>query len=256
MFINTLDDELVSIITPAYNSEKVIMDSINSVIGQSYNKWEMLIADDCSSDGTASIVSHAARDDSRVRLISCKVNGGPAKARNASLALARGRWLAFLDSDDVWLPTKLEDTLNFARLNDSALTYTGYRRISHDKFMLGSYKEALPAMTYNQLLGNTIIATSTVMVDRLKTGPFYMKDTYYDDFACWLEILNRGFIAQGLNKDLMRYRVVEGSVSRNKIRSAVQVWRAYRDIESLGLISSVKFFFSYAYNSYLKYRYF
>lgn len=246
-------DDLVSIITPAYRVEKIVQETIDSVIAQTYGNWEMLVADDCSPDGTASVVFAAAKVDSRVRLVRCKTNGGPAAARNAALAEARGRWVAFLDSDDLWLPEKLEETIRHAVACRSALTYTGFRRISHDQMSIGDYVYVPSSLDYHQLLGNTAIATSTVLIDRNMVGDISMKRVYYDDFVCWLDILKMGFVAHGLNKDLMRYRVVANSVSRNKRRSAIEVWKIYRQVEKFGFILSTWFFLNYAFNAYKKY---
>lgn len=247
-------NDLVSIIMPAYRVESIIEDSINSVISQTYQNWELLVADDCSPDATASVVASASERDSRVRLIQCKVNGGPAVARNAALAEARGRWIAFLDSDDLWLPDKLEETIQYALANRSALTYTGFRRISFDKKLTGDYISVPRSLTYSQLLGNTAIATSTVLLDRQLVGDICMKNVYYDDFVCWLGVLSKEGIAYGLNKDLMRYRVVANSVSRNKRRSAFEVWKIYTQVEKLGYIRSTWSFLNYAFNAFVKYR--
>lgn len=252
----SFDDELVSIITPAYRVQAVVRETIDSVIQQTYPKWEMLIADDCSPDGTAAVIAAAATDDPRVRLIRCEVNGGPAAARNAALGQARGRWIAFLDSDDLWLPTKLADSMEFATSQKSALTFTGFRRISFDGQKIGKYISVPKNLPYSKLLGNTAIATSTVLIDRRMTGEFTMKNVYYDDFACWLEILKTGLKAHGLNKDLMRYRVVTNSVSRNKRRSASEVWKIYRQVEKINLACSAWYFMRYALNAILKYRIF
>ena len=248
-----VDDGLISIITPAFRVENIIKDAIDSVICQTYKKWEMLVADDFSPDGTASVVSALATRDARVQLIRCKVNGGPAAARNTALSAARGRGVAFLDSDDFWLPNKLEETINHAVTNHSALTYTGFRRISYDGAHTGGYISVPATLTYKQLLGNTAIATSTVLIDRYLVGDFTMKRVFYDDFACWLDILKKGFTAYGLNKDLMRYRVVSNSVSRNKLRSAVEVWKTYRQVEKLGLFRSSWYFSNYSLNGCRKY---
>lgn len=252
--MRNLEDDLVSIITPAYRVEKIIKDTIDSVRAQTYKNWEMLIADDCSPDKTATVISNATKIDSRIRLIQCKENGGPASARNAALAEAGGRWIAFLDSDDLWLPEKLEESIRHATKNNSALTFTGFSRISYDGTKTGRYIPVPQVLTYHQLLGNTAIATSTVIIDRSLVGSFSMEKVYYDDFVCWLEILKKGFKAHGLNKDLMRYRVVAGSVSRNKRRSATEVWKVYRQVENLGLVNSVWHFLRYALNGLKKYR--
>jgi len=248
--------EIVSIITPAYKASAYIDETIGSVLAQTHQNWELLIADDCSPDNTSEIVSRWATIDSRIKLIKMERNGGPAAARNGALAQARGRWIAFLDSDDLWLPRKLERTLNVAKANGSALVFTGFRRITADSSHTGRYIGVPQSLSYHQLLGNTAIATSTVVLDRQQTGDIRMRSTYYDDFDCWLQILKRGLRATGIDEDLMRYRVMHQSVSRNKRRSAMHVWRAYRDLEGLDPISSAWFFANYGFRAWLKYRHF
>jgi teichuronic acid biosynthesis glycosyltransferase TuaG len=250
-----MSDNLVSIITPAYRAAGVIGETIESVLAQTHGDWEMLIAEDCGPDDTRDVVREWQARDPRVRLIEMEGNGGPAEARNAALGQARGRWLAFLDSDDVWLPNKLERQLAFhRRLGDAKISFTGFRRISADGGKVGRFIQVPGKLNYRQLLGNTAIATSTVLVDRLQTGDFIMRKTYYDDFACWLSLLKSGGYAAGLNEDLMRYRVMDGSVSRDKGHSARQVWLAYRNIEQLGRIASAWNFARYAIRAWLKYR--
>ncbi len=217
----------------------------------------MLIAEDCGPNDTRNIVREISRKEPRVKLIEPQTNGGPAAARNHALARARGRWVAFLDSDDLWVPDKLERQLAFhARHPHAAISFTGFRRISADGSREGTYIPVPERLTYRGLLGNTAIATSSVLVDRAVTGPFTMRETYYDDFACWLSLLKCGAIAVGLDEDLMRYRVMEASVSRDKRNSAWQVWRAYREIEKLGRLASAWYFSLYAARALHKYRHF
>lgn len=247
--------DLVSIITPAYKAAKVIGETIRSVQAQTWPEWEMLITEDCGPDDTREVVRGYAREDSRITLIEPAANGGPAAARNHSLAAARGRWIAFLDSDDMWLPEKLERQLNFHEAHPGAtISYTGYRRISADGSELGHYVSVPRRLDYRGVLGNTAITTSTVIVDSAASGPFRMKQTYYDDFACWLELLRPGGYAVGLDEDLMRYRVLEASVSRDKGNSARQVWNTYREVEGLGPLPSAWYFAQYAARAALKYR--
>lgn len=247
-------DKLVSIIVPAYKATSTVEATIRSVLAQTYADWEMLIADDCSPDNTREVIAAWAARDPRIRLIAMEKNGGPAAARNGALAQAQGRWIAFLDSDDLWLPRKLERSLAHARATGAALVFTGFRRISFDDARTGGYIAVPPSLTYRQLLGNTAIATSTVLLDRHLCGEVRMKRTYYDDFACWLDILKKGLTARGLDEDLMRYRVMPRSVSRNKRRSAQEVWKAYRTVEQLGLLASAWHFGNYAWNAWRKYR--
>jgi teichuronic acid biosynthesis glycosyltransferase TuaG len=251
-----MKQDLVSIITPAYKAAAYIGQTIESVLAQTHGEWEMLIADDCSPDDTRAVVASWAARDARVRLIAMPKNGGPAAARNGALAQAQGRWIAFLDSDDLWLPSKLEHSIAHAQANAAALVFTGFRRISFDGARTGDYISVPRTLSYRQLLGNTAIATSTVLLDRAQCGDVRMKPVFYDDFACWLEILKRGFVAHGLDEDLMRYRVMPASVSRNKKRSAQEVWKAYRQVEHLGPVASAWHFASYALNALRKYRQF
>ena len=248
-------DDLVSVITPAYKAAAVIEQAISSVQAQSHTSWELLIAEDCGPDHTREIVRRYSAADPRIRLIEPERNGGPAEARNHALAYAKGRWIAFLDSDDHWLPDKLLRQIAFHRRHpDAVISFTGFRRISADGSQTGDYIPVPAVMNYRQLLGNTAIATSTVVVNRRLSGEFRMKKTYYDDFACWLALLKDGGRAVGLNEDLMRYRVMEASVSRDKGRSAKQVWKAYREIEGLGPVPSAWYFAQYATRALSKYR--
>jgi len=251
-----MTDDLVSIITPAYRAAHVIGDTVRSVLAQTHGNWELLIAEDCSPDDTRQVVRGWTEADPRIRLIEMPRNGGPAAARNAALEQARGRWLAFLDSDDLWLPTKLERTIAFARKRDAAFAFTGFRRISADGSRTGRYIGVPPRLTYRQLLGNTAIATSTVLLDARRVGTIRMRKTYYDDFHCWLQILKQGHVAFGLDEDLMRYRVLDRSVSRNKRRSARHVWAAYHDLEQFGFAKSLWYFSQYAVRGFMKYRQF
>ena len=244
---------MVSIITPAFRAADIVGETIQSVLDQTYTNWEMLIADDCSPDNTRQIIREWCARDDRIKLIELERNGGPAMARNAALERASGRWIAFLDSDDLWLPKKLERSIDHACRNDAVLVFTGFRRISANAKVLGRYIGVPSSLSYRQLLGNTAIATSTVLIDRSRAGNIRMRKTYYDDFDCWLQILKQGHVALGLNEDLMRYRVMNASVSRNKHHSAKMVWRAYRDLEKLSIPSAAWYFVNYACRSVLKY---
>ena len=245
--------DLVSIVTPAYKAEKTVAETIRSVQAQSYPHWEMLVVDDGSPDGTAEVVTALAASDPRVRLIR-QANAGPAMARQKALDHAAGRYIAFLDSDDLWLPEKLTRQLAFMQAHHAALSFTAFRRIQADGSGLGHLIRIPPKMTYRRLLGNTAIATSTVLVDRSLTGDFRMTKTYYDDFVLWLGLLKRGHVAWGLAEDLMRYRVMGGSVSRNKVKSARMVWQTYREIERLAAPVAAIHFARYALHAWRKYR--
>lgn len=247
-------NDLVSIVTPAYNAASFVEETIRSVLAQTYQNWEMLIVDDCSRDSTAAIVEKWAQADKRIHLIRHEVNRRASGARETALEAARGRYIAFLDSDDLWMPEKLARQLGFMRECEAALTYTSFRRISQDGSTVGDEIAVPRSLTYRQLLGNTAIATSTAIVDREKTGPFHITHTYYDDFALWATLLKRGFTAYGLREDLMRYRVVNNSLSRNKGKSSMKVWQAYRQVEQLNPVAAAWYFVHYVWNAVLKYR--
>jgi len=245
---------LVSVITPAYNAARFIEETVRSVLSQSFPDFEMLVVDDCSPDETAAIVGRLAAQDRRVTVLRHPRNLGPAAAREAAIEAARGRYIAFLDSDDLWLPDKLEVQLRFMEEVGAVISYTQYRRITDSGRVISGPVPVPSRLDYRQLLRNTAMATSTVIVDRDRTGSFRMTRTYYDDFALWLDILRRGFVAHGLLRDLVRYRVVAGSVSRNKLRSAWHVWRLYRDIEHLTSADALWCSLRRAWNGYRRYR--
>lgn len=226
----------VSIIPPTFNAGRFIGETIRSVQAQTYREWEMLIADDCSTDDTRAVVEAFATRDPRIVLIRQPRQQGPARARKAALARARGRYICFLDSDDLWLPEKLHRQLAFTERMSCALSYTAYRRISQDGSVIGRLIRVPERLTYRQLLKNTAIATLTTMVDRDRTGPLQMVDEGYDEFILWLSMLRRGFRAFGLQEDLARYRAVGGSVSSRPLRSARWVWHVYREVKHLGFL--------------------
>jgi len=249
-----VNDGLVSIVTPAFRAGRFIADTIKSVQAQTYQNWEMIIVDDCSPDNTCEIVERAAVDDARIRLIRHKTNGGiPAYARNTALAVANGRWIAFLDSDDLWLPDKLKKQIEFHKKKAALISYTAFRRFSDKDGRVGRRIAVPDMLSYEGALGNTAIATSTVLVDRAKAGNFSMTITHCEDFVTWLKLLKIHSPAYGLNDDLMRYRVVQNSYSRDKIKYAIRVWKAYREDLHFGVFPAVRFFSEYAIRAVLKY---
>lgn len=252
-----MHNDTISIIMACYNASSYIEETIQSVIAQSYENWELIIADDKSSDASISLIRDICRKEPRITLIECAQNGGPAVARNTALAAANGRWVAFLDSDDLWLSDKLEKTIAKAKATDAALVCTGFRRFvdgADGKRRTGHFIKVPPRFTYRGLLGGNKIATSTVLIDTLKTGPIEMRDVYYDDFDCWLAILKTEFAVVGLNEDLMRYRVLQGSISRNKFKSAAHHWDSLRRLQSISLLPALLYFLRYVISGISKYK--
>lgn len=228
----------VSVITPAYNAARFIGETIRSVQEQDETDWEMVIVDDGSTDNTVAVVTSFAKEDARIRLVRQR-NQGPAAARNRALELAKGRFLAFLDSDDLWLPNKLSLQLEVMERAGAGLSYAAFRRMSSDGSRVGRLFRVPPTIDYRGLLRKTVIGTLTAMVDREWTGPIRMTDKGYDDYILWLSLLRQGVPAAGVTEDVARYRVLSGSVSSRPLQSAGWVWRIYRGEEGLDpLVSS------------------
>lgn len=249
-----MTDGLVSIITPAYNSEKYIGDTIESVLTQTYIKWEMIIVDDYSMDSTRNIIRKYAKQDNRIKAIFLKENSGPAVARNKAIENANGQYIAFLDSDDLWKPTKLEKQLQFMEDNNYGFTCTDYQYLKKDNNEKTRIFKAPINLNYEQSLFNTAIGCLTVVVDRKMIGDFRMPliRSGQDHLTWWL-ILKRGFKAYGLKKNLAEYRRVEGSVSHNKVKAIKRQWKLYREYEKLPFLKSSYCFLGYAWHAVTKY---
>ena len=253
---NTLHNEnpLVSVITPSYNSLSFIEETIKSVKAQSYSNWEMLIVDDYSQDGSREIIRKYAEVDKRIKLISLSENGGVAKARNVALQEAKGDYVAFLDSDDLWLPQKLEKQVAFMREGNIAFSFTSYTVIEEGGHTLAMDIHVPQKVTYEHLLGNTIIGCLTVMLDRKKLQQIQMPLIQPEDTALWLLLLRQGFQAHGLPEILSKYRIVKNSISRNKFKAAYRYWKLIRIQENLNLLRANFYFSKYAYHALMKNR--
>jgi len=241
---------LVSIITPSYNSSMFIEECVNSVLTQTYSNWEMLIVDDCSKDESREIIKSFSDKDKRVQHCFLEENVGAAEARNIAIRKAKGKYIAFLDSDDIWKSDKLEKQIAFMKKNDIAFSFTSYQPISEDGNDLANIIKAPKEMTYHSYLKNTIIGCLTVIIDKEKVEEFEMpviKSSH--DMALWLLIMKRGFSAYGFDENLARYRVVSSSNTVNKIKAAKDVWKVYREIEGLNLFYSFWCFVNYVFNA-------
>jgi len=231
--------ELVSVIMPCYNMEKYVGNSIASIQAQTYANWELLVVDDGSKDRSREILSRMASEDPRIKPIFLEQNRGITNARNTGLDHSSGRYIAFLDSDDLWEPEKLHKHIEFMATNDVAFTYSAYHRIKED----GTYinlKSVPPQLNYRKLLKKNEIGCLSVVIDKSKTGPVHMPNLKHEDYATWLNVLrDTGFTAYGLQEPLAKYLVREGSVSRNKWRSMTWVYRIYRKQENFSQVKSL-----------------
>jgi teichuronic acid biosynthesis glycosyltransferase TuaG len=227
---------LVSIVMPAYNSEQWLANAIESVVAQVFRAWELLIVADTSRDRTLEIARRRAADDPRIRVIHVERHGGRAHARNLGMNAARGRFLAFLDSDDRWMPEKLGEQTEFMNRYDIGFSFTGYRHFRADGY-LGPVVRVPQKIDYQALLKGNVIGNLTVMIDRekIRIPDFRERITEHEDYRAWLDILRRGEIAFGLQRDLARYRVSHEQSSANKSHQAACVWKLYREVERLPL---------------------
>lgn len=239
---------LVSIVTPSYNSEALIGETIQSILNQTYTNWELIIVDDCSSDQTVDIIKEYT--DERIQLHILEQNSGAAVARNHAIKKATGKYLAFLDSDDLWTEDKLEKQVRFMQTNDWAFSFTGYELMNEEGILMNKYVPVPYVMNYHTLMKNTIIGCLTVMLDREKIGDQYMPNIRAgQDTAFWLQLLKQGFTAYGINEPLAHYRIGSHSISSNKWKAAKRTWRIYREIEQLSVIRSTWYFINYSWNA-------
>jgi glycosyltransferase involved in cell wall biosynthesis len=250
---NDVYSHLVSIVMPAYNSERFIADSIDSVLRQTYGKWELIVADDKSFDGTCSVVEQFTRRDPRIKLLTLHENNGPASARNAAIEAAGGRYIAFLDSDDLWPPDKLREQITFMAGTGCSLSYTSYIKIDEQGNYIGRAIEAPGRVDYEMMLLSNHIGCLTAVYDAAVLGKYYMPCVpRKEDYVLWLKILKKIKYAYGLKKCLAMHRIRRKSDSSNKIDTAIQQWKVYRDIEKISLIRSVRCYANYAYHGLVK----
>lgn len=244
---------LVSVITPAYNCEQFIGVTIKSVVEQTYKNWEMIIVDDCSNDSTSNIVKKYCECDNRIKYLRLDINSGAAVARNTGLKYANGRYIAFLDSDDIWKYNKLERQINFMKKNNYGFTFTEYEMITECGVPINKRVEIPSKVTYKDILKNTIIGCLTVIIDKEIIGEFSMPNVRRgQDTMTWTSILRNGNVAYGLQENLAFYRVVKSSLSNNKMRALKRTWDNYRNIENLSFVKCTYYFTFYIFNAFKK----
>ncbi|MDW3038834.1 MULTISPECIES: glycosyltransferase family 2 protein [Bacillus cereus group] len=247
------EEAMISVIIPSYNAGSFIKDTLQSVQSQTYTNWEIIIVDDVSTDNTCELIKAEIKKDDRIRLIELQENGGAAIARNTGINNAKGRYIAFLDSDDLWLPEKLEKQLAFMQNNDVAFSFTSYQIMNQDGILTDKVVHVPEKINYNGLLKNTIIGCLTVMLDIEKLGKVQMPNIRTrQDTATWLKILKQGHCAYGLDEVLSKYRKVENSISSKKFKMAKMNWKLYREIEGLSIPKSAWCFVNYALNGVVK----
>lgn len=243
-----IQDRLVSIIVPVYNAGAYIEETIAMVRSQTYENWELILVDDCSKDDGRRKIEGLLPEDKRIRLIARPVNEGAARARNAGINAAAGRYIAFLDADDVWLPDKLERELSFMEEKQAAFVFTSYEFGDENARGTGKTVHAPAELVYEKALSRTVIFTSTVLLDTKKTGReiIRMPEIKSEDTATWWKLLRSGFTAYGLDEILVIYRRPAKSLSSNKLEAIRRIWNLYRKQEGLSFCRSGYYLFFWA----------
>ncbi|TWF44329.1 teichuronic acid biosynthesis glycosyltransferase TuaG [Chitinophaga polysaccharea] len=261
---------LISIITPAYNVEKYIGKTIESVLNQSYVNWEMIIIDDHSKDGTWKIASEYASNDERIKVIRTVENGGAGVARNTGIKQASGDYIAFLDSDDLWAPTKLEVQITRMLAIGALFSFTAYHVITADDKHVKTIH--VPSkVSYTDLLSGCDVGCLTAVYNAKELGKLFFLDHLRnpdstvppeilrkwgkEDYVLWLQIAkknNNTDLFIGIDEPLAYYRKHGGGISSNKTKAAKYQWMVYRNVERLNLLKSSIYFINYTINGLVK----
>ncbi len=234
--------DLISIIVPVFNAENFIEETMDCVRAQTYPDWELLLVEDCSSDNTVTLIRQYMEktQDPRIRLIRQPSNMGAAKARNRGVKEANGRYISYLDADDLWMPEKLEKELAFMKEKGAAFAFTGYEFADENGKGMGKVVHVPAKLTYRQALSNTTIFTTTVMFDleQLSKEQLEMPVIKSEDTALWFRVLRSGVTAYGLDENLVKYRRPGKSLSSNKLVALQRIWNLYRREEGLNVVCS------------------
>ncbi len=231
---------MVSIIIPSYNCRDYIVETIHSVLKQTYNDYEVIIIDDKSTDGTPCLIQTALNLDERFQLVLFDTNQGVAAARNKGIEMASGEFIAFLDGDDLWDHTKLEKQISFMKENAYPFTYTYYEKVDPDGNPLNIKITSPDEVNYHMMLKSNYIGCSTVIYNQNTLGKIYMPDIQKrQDYATWLKILKTSDKGYCLKKVLMFYRMRPNSISSNKLGLIQYNWQLFREVEGFGRFKSL-----------------
>lgn len=235
--------ELISIVMPLYNCEKFLKQSIDSIINQTYQNWELILVDDCSTDNSGKIGQAYVERDSRIKYHRLEKNSGAAVARNTGIKMATGNILSFLDSDDTWVPEKLAKEYAFMKEKDAAIVFAGYDLMNENGVPLNKIVHVPEKIDYKEHLYRHIIWTSTIMIDLTKIGKFEMPNLRAgQDVATWLMLLKKCDYAYGIDEVLASYRQVPNSISNNLWRRLVRTWKIYRESEKFSVPVSAYYY--------------
>ena len=246
--------KLVSIITPCYNGEQTLKQTIDSVIAQSYPYWEMLIIDDGSVDASANIIKRYSATDSRIKYFTTlKSSGSPALPRNIGIEKAKGEYIAFLDADDVWLPDKLQKQMDALITNNYDLSYSFYEKMDWQGTRNDRIIKTRAKSIYRSLLKSNSIPCLTSIISRRAIGETRFKQIPQEDFCFWLDILKKGYVAHNLCEVTAFYREAKTSRSANKIDMFKGYWNVIRHHQHIGLLSACYYMITYSILGFAKY---
>lgn len=247
-------DDKTSIIVPVYNAQAFLAETIRAVQAQEETDWELLLVDDCSTDGSRQLIEKYAEADQRIRLVLQEKNYGAAAARNRGVDEAQGRYIAFLDADDLWRPRRLSAELAYMKKLDAGFVFSGYEFADENGVGMGKVVRVPKTLNYRQALKNTTIFTSTVLFDTEKLPKELIKMPLVksEDTAAWWNILRHGYTAYGLDENLVLYRRSTGTLSSDKLEAIRRIWKLYRKVEGLGLFYSLYNFMFYAVRAVLR----
>ncbi len=244
---------MVSIVVPVYHAQRFIEETMDSVLAQTYEDWELLLVVDGSSDPTIAVIEEYIdkKQEQRIRLLIQENNKGAALARNRGVQEAKGRYLAYLDADDLWKPQKLEKELRFMQEKNASFVFTGYEFADENAVGTGKVVHVPERLTYHQALKNTTIFTTTVMFDmeKISKDQLEMPNMRSEDTALWWKILRSGQDAYGLDENLVYYRRPAKSLSSNKLVAIKRIWDLYRKAEKLSIPYSCYNFCFWAVNA-------
>ncbi|MCL9804093.1 glycosyltransferase [Flavobacterium amniphilum] len=247
--------ELVSIITPTYNSEKFIADTIQSVQKQTHTNWEMIIVDDCSSDKTVEVIQNMMEDDHRIHLIQLTKNSGASRARNKGIEQVKGDFMTFLDADDIWFPDFIQNSIATIKETGIHFVFSSYRRSNENLEFVYSDFIVPEKVTYTDILKSNSISCLTAFLDVKTLGIKFMPDIRKrQDMGLWLKYLKDIPFAYGIQKPQAIYRIRENSLSRNKKNLIKYQWQFYREVEKLNVFASAYYMLHWMYRGFRKYR--
>ncbi len=246
---------LVSIITPSYNSAKFIAETIQSAQNQTYQNWEMIIIDDGSSDETESVVLSLSQNDNRIQFHKLNQNSGPAIARNTGIEKASGDYMTFIDADDIWFPTFIENNIKTIQETGIPFVFSSYRRANEQLEFIYSDFIVPNKVSYTDILKSNSISCLTAFVDIKKLGKKYMPlIRKRQDMGLWLNYLKVIPFAHGIQETQAIYRIRENSLSRKKLDLIKYQWQFYREVEKLNVFQATYYMLHWMYRGFMKYR--